>query len=106
MKKILLTLLTPFMLLAQSYLAKIEPYDAFTIYSQTSGQIVKLDKNDETKVVNKTLINLDSSLEKKELAIYKNQLDLYNKKLSILENRYTKYVKLKAQSQSNKDDKL
>ena len=106
MKKTLLILLSPFILFAQTYMAKIEPYDSFTIYSQTSGQIVQLDKNDETKVVNKTLIKLDTSLEKKELAIYNKQLSLYLKKLSILEDSYNKYIQIKGKSQSDKDDKL
>ncbi len=105
-KKYLLILISPLVLFAQTYMAKIEPYDSFTIYSQSSGQIVKLDKNDETKIVNKILIKLDSSLEKKELAIYNKQLDLYLKKLSILENSYNKYIKIKGKSQSDKDDKL
>jgi multidrug resistance efflux pump len=106
MLKYLLILITPLMVFAQTYMAKIEPYDLFTIYSQTSGQIVKLDKSDETKVVNKTLIKLDTDLEEKELAIYNKQLDLYLKKFDILENSYKKYVKIKGKSQSDKDDKL
>ena len=106
MKKYLLILITPFMLFAQTYMAKVEPYDSFTIYAQASGQIVKLDKSDETKVVNKTLIKLDTSLEKKELAIYNKQLGLYNKKLKILENSYKKYVTIRGKSQAEKDDKL
>lgn len=106
MKKTLLILLTPFIVFAQTYMAKIEPYDSFTIYSQTSGQIVQLDKNDETKIVNKTLIKLDTSLEEKELAIYNKQLSLYLKKLSILKDSYNKYIKIKGKSQSDKDAKL
>tara|TARA_B100001063_G_scaffold212730_1_gene211895 strand:+ start:9235 stop:9939 length:705 start_codon:yes stop_codon:yes gene_type:complete len=106
MKKYLLILITPFMLFAQTYMAKVEPYDEFIIYSQAAGQIVKLDKSDETKVVNKTLIKLDTSLEQKELAIYNKQLALYNKKLKILENSYSKYKAIKGKSQADKDDKL
>jgi len=106
MLKYLLILITPFILFAQTYMAKIEPYDTFIIYSQASGQIVKLDKSDETKVVNKTLIKLDTDLEEKELAIYNKQLDLYLKKFNILENSYNKYVKIRGKSQSDKDDKL
>lgn len=106
MTKYLLILMTPFILYAQSYMAKVQPYDSFTIYAQAAGQIVKLDKNDETKVVNKTLIKIDTSLEEKELAIYNKQLALYNKKLKILENSYKKYVTIRGKSQSDKDDKL
>jgi len=106
MKKNLLILITPFMLFAQTYMAKIEPYDTFTIYSQTAGQIIKLDKSDETKVINKTIINLDSNLEKEQLSIYNKQLDLYLKKLNILENSYKKYITITGKSQADKDDKL
>lgn len=102
----MIVLISPFMVFAQSYMAKVQPYDSFTIYAQAAGQIVKLDKNDETKVVNKTLIKIDTSLEQKELAIYNKQLNLYNKKLKILENSYKKYVTIRGKSQSDKDDKL
>ena len=106
MKKYLLLLTAPLVLFSQTYMAKIEPYDSFTIYSQTSGQIIELDKSDETKVINKIIVKLDSALEKKELEIYNKQLDLYLKKLSILENSYEKYIKIRGKSQSDKDDKL
>jgi len=106
MKKYLLLLITPLIVFAQSYMAKVEPYDSFTIYAQTSGQITTLDKNDETKVVSKTIIKLDSSLEEKELTIYNKQLSLYKKKLSILNASYKKYITIRGKSQSDKDDKL
>jgi hypothetical protein len=106
MKKYLFILITPLMVFAQSYMAKVQPYDSFTIYSQAAGQIVKLDKNDETKVVNKIIIKQDTSLEEKELSIYNKQLALYNKKLSILEDSYKKYINITGKSQSDKDDKL
>ena len=106
MKKYILLLLTPLLLTAQSYMAKVEPYESYTLYAQSAGQIVKLDKNDETKVINKIAIKIDDSLEKKQLSIYKKQLALYMKKLDILESSYTKYIKIKGKSQSDKDDKL
>jgi multidrug resistance efflux pump len=106
MKKYLLILLTPLIVFAQTYMAKVEPYEEFIIYSQSSGKIVKLDKNDETKVVTKTLVQIDDSLEKRQLAIFEQQLKLYDKKLNILENSYNKYIKIRGKSQSDKDDKL
>ncbi|MFT7003199.1 MAG: hypothetical protein ACJAWW_000534 [Sulfurimonas sp.] len=106
MKKYLLILITPFMLFAQSYMSQIEPYENYLIYSQAAGEIVKLDKNDETKVVNKLLIKLDDALEQNELSIYTKQLNLYRKKLEILEDSYNRYIKIKGASQSDKDDKL
>ena len=106
MKKFLLILITPLMLFAQSYMSQIQPYENYIIYSQVSGEIVKLDKNDETKVVNKTLIKLDDSLEQSQLNIYQKQLSLYTKKLAILKKSYKKYITIKGKSQSDKDDKL
>ncbi|MGB3750456.1 MAG: hypothetical protein WA945_02720, partial [Arcobacteraceae bacterium] len=106
MKKFVLLLLTPLLLSAQSYMAKVEPYESYTLYAQSAGEIVQLDKNDETKVINKVVIKLDDSLEKKQLAIYEKQLALYMKKLNILENSYEKYIQIKGKSQSDKDDKL
>lgn len=105
MKKYFLFLLSPLFLLAQTYMAKVEPYEEFTIYSQTSGQIINLDKKDETKTVSKVLIKLDSSLESKQLKLYENQLKLYTKKLEILNASYERFKNLKGKSQSDKDDK-
>jgi len=106
MTKYLFILLTPLMVFAQSYMAKIQPYEEFTIYSQSSGKIATLDKSDETKIVNKMIIELDTSLEKKELAIYTKQLELYTKKLQIQEKNYKSYLNIRGKSQSEKDDKL
>lgn len=104
MKKYILFILTPILIYAQTYMAKIEPYEEFTIYSQTSGQIVYLDKNDETKTLSKTLIKLDDSLEKSKLKIYNKQLEIYNEKLKILEENYKNFLKISGKSKSDKDD--
>ncbi|XOB60735.1 HlyD family efflux transporter periplasmic adaptor subunit [Campylobacterota bacterium DY0563] len=105
MKKFLLIIALPVFLFSQIYMTKIEPYEEYIIYSQTSGQIVNLDKNDETKIVNKVLIKLDDTLEQKQLKIYKNQLELNKQKLKIYETSYKKFVKIRGKSQSDKDDK-
>ena len=106
MKKYLLLFITPLLLSAQSYIGKIEPYEEYSVYAQSSGEITMLDKDDETKLVNKTVIKLDDSLEKSQLRIYKNQLKMYAQKLSILQKSYEKYVKIKGKSQFDKDEKL
>ena len=105
MKKILLSLLFPLVLFAQSYMAKIEPYDEYTLYAQTSGQVKYVDKNDETKIVNKLLMQLDDSLEKENLQLYKEQLSFYNEKLKIFERNYQKFLKISGKSQYDKDEK-
>jgi len=93
------------MLFSQTYMAKIEPFDNFIIYAQTNGQIVYLDKNDETKVVDKTIVKLDDSLEQKELAGYKMQLRLYEEKLKLLNKNYQKYLQVAGKSAFEKDEK-
>ena len=98
-------LLTPLFIYAQTYMAKIEPIEKLTIYSQTSGQIIKLDKNDETKVVNKTLIKLDDKLEMQKLSIYKKQLSLYKEKLTLLNSNYIKFKSIHGKSDYEKDEK-
>jgi multidrug resistance efflux pump len=105
MKKNILLLLTPVFLFAQTYMTKVEPYEQLTIYAQSSGQIVKLDKADETKTVSKMLIKIDDSLEKMQLKLYENQLNLYLEKLKILQNSYNRYIKIKGKSQADKEDK-
>lgn len=105
MKKILFLLL-PFYLHAQLYTAKIEPFNIITIYAQTSGQIVNLDKNDELKIVNKTLISLDTSLDKKILNIYENQLSLQKQKLKIKTQNYESFLKITGKSKVDKDEKF
>lgn len=105
MKRVIFIISLPILIFAQSYMAKIEPYEEYTIYAQASGQIIVLDKNDETKIVKKELIKIDDSLEKKELSLYQNQLSLYNEKLKIAQNNYNKFITLKGKSQVDKDDK-
>lgn len=107
MKKyiLLITIFLPIFLFGQNYMGQIEPYEEYSIYSQASGQIVTLDKKDETKTVNKILIKIDDNLEKKQLALYENQLKLYNEKLKILESSYERFITIKGKSQSDRDEK-
>lgn len=105
MIKIMFFVTLPILIFAQSYMAKIEPYEESTVYAQASGQIVILDKNDETKIVKKEFIKIDDSLERQQLSLYQNQLSLYNEKLKIAQNNYDKFITLKGKSQVDKDDK-
>lgn len=108
MKKIFMIVIffiTPLAVFAQTYMAKVEPYEKFTLYSQSSGKIVKLDSSNETKTVTGVLIKLDTALEEAKLKLYKGQLELYNKKLSMLEENYNKYRKIKGKSKVEIDEK-
>lgn len=104
MKYFIFTL--PILLNAQVYMAKIEPFASFSIEAQTSGQIVTLDINDEMRVVDKTLIKLDDSLDKKTLSLYKEQLKFQEKKLEISTDNYNKFIKISGKSQNEKDTKF
>lgn len=105
MKKIIFALLTPLVVFAQSYMAKVEPYEQYTLYAQTSGTIIYADKNDETQVRTKVLIKLDDSIEQENLKLYNEQLALYNEKLKIFEKNYQKFTKISGKSQYDKDEK-
>lgn len=105
MKKSIIFLFTPFVLFAQVYMAKIEPYDEFTIYSQASGQIIKLDKSDETKTVSKVLIKQDDLLERQKLKLYKTQLQDNKIKLKLMKENYSKFLKIRGKSKVDKDEK-
>lgn len=104
MKYILLFL--PIFIYAKSYMGVINPINEYTIYAKTSGEIVSLDKNDETKVLSKTIIQIDKDIEEKTLKLYKEQLSLYRQKLDINQSNYNKFITLKGQSKVDKDDKL
>lgn len=105
MKKTIFFLLAPLALFAQSYMAKIQPYETYTLYAQTSGEVSYADKNDETKIVSKLLIQLDDSLENDKLKLYKEQLDFYNEKLKLYEKNYKKFLKISGKSEYDKDEK-
>lgn len=105
MKKIIFLLISPFVLFAQSYMAKIQPYEKYTLYAQTSGQVTYANKNDETKTVSKILIKLDDVLDKEKLNLYEEQLSFYKEKLKLIESNYKKFLKISGKSQYEKDVK-
>lgn len=104
MKYIILFL--PLFIYAKSYMGIINPINEYTIYSKSSGEIISLDKNDETKLLNKTIIQIDKDIEEKTLKLYKEQLSLNRQKLEINQSNYNKFITLKGQSKVDKDDKL
>lgn len=106
MKKITLLLLAPVMIFAKTYMAKIEPFDSFSIYAQKAGEIIYLDKNDENKVLNKKIVQIDDSLDKITLKNYQEQLSLYEKEYKIKKSNYEKFKTIRGKSAFDKDDKL
>lgn len=105
MKYLLFTLL-PIFVYAKSYMGVIKPINEYTLYAKTSGEIISLDKNDENKVLSKTIIKIDKNLEEETLKLYKKQLELYNKQLEILQSNYDKFITIRGKSKVDKDDKL
>lgn len=95
----------PFLMYGQTYMAKIEPFETFTVYAQTNGKITYLDKKDETKIVDKTIIKLDDTLEQNELISYKKQLEFYEEKLRILTKNYERFIQITGKSAFEKDEK-
>ncbi|WP_419673127.1 hypothetical protein [Aliarcobacter butzleri] len=98
-------LLFPIFLFANSYIAKIEPKDEFSIYANASGEITYLDKNKEMNIINGVIVKIDNVLDKENLSLYQAQLKLLNEKLSILQDYYNKFKTIKGKSDFEKDEK-
>ncbi|MCG3717547.1 hypothetical protein L5F64_18280, partial [Aliarcobacter butzleri] len=98
-------LLFPIFLFANSYIAKIEPKDEFSIYANASGEITYLDKNKEMNIINGVIVKIDNILDKENLSLYQTQLKLLNEKLSILQDYYNKFKTIKGKSDFEKDEK-
>ena len=102
MKSLVLFLLT-LPLLAGTYKAKIEPLERVTLSAQYGGQIVKLDQNDELKMLDKTVLVIDHALESKELANDRAKLKLLNEQIGIKQRQYNRIKNLKGQSVFTKE---
>ncbi|RBQ29708.1 efflux RND transporter periplasmic adaptor subunit [Aliarcobacter vitoriensis] len=98
-------LIFPIFLFANSYMAKIEPKDEFSIYANASGEIIYLDKTKEMSVVNEVIVKIDSVLDKENLSLYQTQHKLLNEKLTILQDYYNKFKTIKGKSDFEKDEK-
>lgn len=91
---------------AKSYMATIEPVHAYTIYAQAAGEIVKLDENDEKKVINKELIHIDSKIESLRMKSYKEQLKHYKEEEKIHQRLYDNSKNIRGKSKTEKDTLL
>lgn len=106
---------------ASVYYAKVEPYEAYTIKSSVSGEVVSLVQEAEGKVSNGgVLIQLDDFLNNKELISSKTKLKSLKKVLtltqkninnakkveSIREFNYERIKNLKTKSRVEKDSEL
>ena len=101
MKK--LVFFIPFIIWADVYYAKIEPYKSLIISSEINGKVEFVADNKEGKKYSGILLKIDDSFDKIDLQIakknYENLKDIYETKLKI----YNKIKSLKTKSQIEKD---
>ncbi|RUM68525.1 MAG: hypothetical protein DSZ05_00920, partial [Sulfurospirillum sp.] len=102
MKSLLLLFFT-LPLLAGSYKARIEPLERVTLSAQYGGLIVKLDQNDELKMLDKTVLVIDHALESQELANAEAKRALLNDQIRIKQRQYNRIKNLKGQSLFTKE---
>jgi len=107
MKKILaFTLLSFTSLLAKQYMAQIKPYEIYEIKSQTSGVAKFVNKDLESKYINKgdLLIKIDSKDEEIELAKQKSSYDIQKEIVKIKEQNYKAKNRIKQLSLYDKNN--
>ncbi len=103
MKMLYILMIAALPLMAESYKAKIEPYDAYTVASEVSGKIVALDQLDELKVVDKVVLRVDASLDKIRLKNAKTKRKLLQEQLSLKRSQYDSIKNLTSQNRFSKD---
>lgn len=106
MKKILLSTITlGTMLIASEYKRQISPIESFSLYSETSGKVEKINLK-ELDYSNKGSIIIKNFYENEKLKNMKEKLDNLRKITNLKEKNYKEYSSLASIAQSNKDDKL
>lgn len=90
-------------LLAGTYKAKIEPYDARTVTSEVSGTIVMLDQRDELKPLDKIVIEIDHRLEDIRLQNDRSKLQLLQEQIALKQSQYNSIKELSSQNRFTKE---
>lgn len=103
MMKGLISLMLSLPLLAGTYKAKIEPYDAKTISAEVSGRIVTLDQRDELKTLDKVVIEIDHALEDVRFANDRNKLKLLEEQIAVKQSQYDSIKDLASQNRFTKE---
>jgi len=121
MRYLLSIFVLTFSLSASTYYAKVEPYRVYSIKSTVSGEVISVFNELEGRVSNgEVLIEIDSTLNKKELTSSKEKLaslkrtvELVGKNLRnskeverIREESYERIKNLKTKSRTSKDAEL
>jgi len=106
---------------ASVYYAKVEPYEKYSIKASASGEVLSLFKEAEGRVSNGgVIIQIDSFLNKKELATSKTKLESLRRTMEltsknvknskeverIKKDNYEKIKNLKTKSRTSKDAEL
>ena len=91
---------------AKVYMAKVEPINSFDIYSKVAGEVIYVNKKNQNKIVNETIVKIDSSLEDKKLKAYTKKLEILEKELAIKASYYKKILNLRSETNFEKDKKL
>ncbi len=103
--KILLLLVTPLFLFAKIHYAKVEPYESVTLKSAVSALVMDVDLDAEGSVVDqKRVIYLDDRLDKINLKISKENLQILHETLKRQESYFQRIDKLKTTSKTQKDN--
>lgn len=101
--KPLLTILMALPLLAGTYKAKIEPYDARTVSAEAAGRIVALDQRDELKTLDKVVIEIDHSLDDIRLKNDRRKLQLLQDQIALKQSQYDSIKDLASQNRFTKE---
>lgn len=90
-------------LLAGTYKAKIEPYDARTVTAEVSGNIVALDQRDELKTLDKVVMEIDHRLEDIRLQNDRRKLQLLQEQIAVKQSQYESIKDLASQNRFTKE---
>ncbi len=91
-------------LLASEYYAKLEPIESYKVKAAVSGKIVFSNTQIEGfNASNSTIIELDSTVNKMDLAQSRNKLKFINDMISIENNNYARLKKVSSKSVFEKD---
>ncbi len=89
--------------MAGSYKAKVEPYDAYVVTSEATGKIVKLDQKHEMQVVDGVVLKIDTTLESIRLKNSKTKLKLLKEQIALKKAQYNSIKDLRSQNRFTKE---
>jgi len=89
---------------AQEFYAKLEPVQSYMVKSAVSGKVIYTNEKIEgQKAKNSTIVQLDSSVNKIDLAQSRNKLKYINQMINIEDNNYKRLNRVSSKSAFEKD---